>query len=102
MKFSELNFKEGLPSFNIFKNYPDFQHFSSVTLQDEMLIISYDDYTIDLGFYAGVYNIIIVSAFDIEWKPFYSKEVYYAEDVFKTLQEVIDNAPRYFKLKSFI
>lgn len=107
MKYSELDFKGGLPSWDIYRHYPEDQHFTKVLTQD-LLTIDYSKYTIYLGWYYDRYAINIVPlivkmgkrSFS-DWNPFYTLLVFKHEEVFEKLQEVINNSEKYYNLKVF-
>ena len=101
MKYSELDFKGGIVTFDSYKNYPEAEYFTDSTLSQDMLMINYGNYTIDLGWYGLKYMIAIINNNCEEWIPFYSIKVLSHEEVFDKLQEVINLAPKYYKLMVF-
>jgi len=103
MKYSELDFKGGIVTYDLYSMYPDeSEHFSKGFLSQDLLVINYGKFTIDLGHYYTCYGISIIDNSEKEWKPFYTLKVIEHEKIFDSLQEVINNAEKLFNLKAYI
>lgn len=101
MKYSELDFKNGIVTFDLYQGYPEHLHFSGDILNQDMMTVDYGNFTIDLGWYETQYMIALIANNQEEWKPFYSVKTSNHEEIFNKFQEVINLSEKIYNLMVF-
>lgn len=107
MKYSELDLQGATIEYNVYRHQPEKNHFDKNFLDQEMLILRYQDCVIDVGWYIDRYSIFVVLPYDEDdeesfWNPLARIEVLSHDDLFQTIQQVINDREKYLKLKVFL